>query len=168
MAFSYLPKNFSTIVSAVAKQATGVTLAANLSLGDYISAGETAFRTAPENTMGALTMLYVETRLDIQKRTSQFKLITNKNLDLFKSRLRKISFFDKDAQPLASYNTDTHTNLYEGYDNGNNGGASVGSQWEQNKPVPFEMFFGGFQGETFGYTFYPEQMAMAFSVRHQI
>lgn len=168
MAFGWTPKNYSTFITALVKQATGQAVLANATLADYVSAGETAFRTAPENTMNSLTMLYLKTRIDIRKRQNIYNLIEAKDLNLYETRLRKIIYFAKESTPLASYNTDTHTNLHNGYDNGTNGGASVGSQWEQNKPACMELFFGGFGGETFGYTFYPEQMEMAFGSPSQM
>ena len=87
------------------------------------------------------------------------------NTAMYTNRMRKISFYAKDAQPAGFVNTDLYTNLKDGYTNGQNTPASPNStksMWEQNQGVPLEMHFGGQSVWDDSLTIYENQLKVAF------
>ena len=81
---------------------------------------------------------------------------------MYANRLRKISFYSRDAVIDGAENTNLKTNFAMGYDNGTNSGASAPSMWEQNQPVPLELNFGGSSEWQTVTTVYEKQLQVAF------
>ena len=96
---------------------------------------------------------------------AKLQLINAINTGMYTNRMRKISFYAKDAQPAGFVNTDLYTNLKDGYTNGQNTPASPNStksMWEQNQGVPLEMHFGGQSVWDDSLTIYENQLKVAF------
>lgn len=163
MARRITPTDAHTIMNAIASQALGSTALTATNTSSFVSVGETVLNTGIENVLSALTIVIGKTIVAIRPYTAKITLIQEEDTGLFTSRFRKVSFYKKDAVESGWVNTDSHDkNLYNGYDNGTNGGNSVGSMWEQDKPVAIEFNFGGSSVWDFELTLYPDQIKTAF------
>ena len=157
------PTDAHAIMNALAYQATGRTDLAATDTSSFVSVGETVLNTGIENVLGALSQVIGKTFVAVKPYTAKITLIQEENTGLYTSRMRKISFYDKDAQASGWVNTDTYTkNLYDGASNTEAGGSAVGSMWEQNKPIAIEFNFGGSSTWDFSMTFYEDQLKTAF------
>lgn len=164
MAKIITPLDAHSLMNAIVQQATGQTSLASVDLSTFVSCGETVLNTGIENTLNALTIVFGRTIVSARPYNAKIALIQETDTGLYKTRLRKISFYDKGTKESGWVNTNSHTkNLYNGYDNGVNGGDSVGSQWEQDKPVCIEFHFGGMEVYDFEITFYEDALKQAFT-----
>ena len=143
MARALTPQDGYAIITEIARQATGQNSFATVDASNFVSAGETVLATGMENTYNAINM--VLGRLVLATRPYQGKFLTVQAADsgVYSHRFRKISYYSKDALPTGWFNTNLYTNHAEGYTAGDNGGASVKSQWEQHQAMPLEMNFAG-------------------------
>ena len=163
MARLQTPTDAHTILNALAYQATGRTDLTATDTSSFVSVGETVLSTGVENVASALSIVVGKTLIGIKKYTAKVTLLQEMDTGLYTSRVRKISFYDKDAKESGWVNTNTHAkNLYNGYDNGTNSGNSVGSMWEQDKPIAIEFNFGGSDVWDFEISFYEDQLKAAF------
>ena len=155
------------IMNALVKEATGQesTLQTE-NLSGYISAGETVLAQGKENTPNALSIVLARTIVAIRPYKAQFNLVQTEHAGTYSNRVRKISFMGKEAQATGWYNTDINPrNLYNGRDNtgsSTSGATAVGTMWEQNKAVPYEVNFGGSYAWDKSITVYEDQIDMAF------
>jgi hypothetical protein len=143
MARTLTPKDAYALMNALVAQATGQTTLAVTNTSDFVSAGETVLATGIENTLNALATVIGRTFVAVRPYGAKLGILNTISTDGYTNRMRKISFYSKYAEPSGDWNTDLFTNLADGYDNGTNGGASTGSMWVQNQPMPLEMNFGG-------------------------
>lgn len=143
MARLLTPKDAHALMNALVQQATGESSLTVTSTADFVSAGELVMATGTENTLNALSIVIGRTMFAVRPYGAKLQIINALNTGEFTHRMRKISFYAKPAQAAGDWNTDLYTNFAQGYDNNSNGGASTGSQWEQNVPAPLEMNFGG-------------------------
>ena len=144
MARTLTPLDGYALINAIAKEATGQqsTLQA-IDSSSFVSVGESILRTGMENTLNALSLVVGRTLLAVRPYEAKLKIFNALNSGLYANRMRKISYYSKDAQASGAFNTNLYTNHAMGYDNGSNSGNSVASMWEQNQPVPLELNFGG-------------------------
>ena len=164
MARLLTPKSAYALMNAIADEALGknATIQAE-DFSSFVSVGETVLNTGIENVIGALSLVIGKTVVAIRPYKAKITLIQEEDTGLYTTRVRKISFYQKGAVESGWVNTDTHSkNLYNGYDNGTNGGNAVGSMWEQDKPVAIEFNFGGSSVWDFELTIYPDQLKTAF------
>lgn len=163
MARLLTPTDAHTIMNALAYQATGRSNLTATDTSSFVSVGETVLATGIENVCSALSIVIGRTMVAVKPYKAKIRLIQEEDTGLYTSRLRKISFYDKDAVESGWVNTNTTPkNLYNGYDNGTNGGNSVGSMWQQDKPIAIEFNFGGSDVWDFEMTFYEAQLKAAF------
>ena len=160
-------KDAYQIMNALVKEATGQQSTIQTEdLSAYVSAGESVLATGRENTLKALSMVLGRTIIAIRPYKAQFNLIQTESAGTYTNRMRKISYMAKEAQATGWYNTDLNpANLYNGRDNHGStttGLEAVGTQWEQNKPVPYEVNFGGSYAWDSSITVYEDQIDMAF------
>ena len=163
MARVYTPQDGYAIMTVLTRLATGqqsLTTVTNMS--DYISAGELVQSTGKENVYNALGILIGRTLIATRAYRAKLALMNAIDTGTYTNRLRKISYYAKDPLPSGWFNTDLFTNLADGYDGGNNGGSSVGSQWEQHQSMPLEMNFGGCTTFDECLTLYEDQVDIAF------
>ena len=156
------------IMTNLVKQATGEET--EIQTGDlsaYISAGEKVMSTGFENTLEALSIVLGRTIIAVRPYTSRARLIRQDNLDLYKTRMRKISYYSD--KPLASgcWNTDVFPqNLKRGRSNGqgekvDDEYVATKSMWEQHPVIPLELNFSGFDTWDDAITIYKKQLKIA-------
>lgn len=158
---SFTPQDGYALMTAIARQATGQQALTVINTNQFVTAGETLMASGTENVYNALGV--VMGRLFVAARDYQPKLdkMNSINSGTFSNRIRKVSFYSRDPQASGYYNTDLYTNLADGYDGGDNGGASVKSQWEQRQALPFQMDFHSQVVFDFELTQYEEQINIA-------
>ena len=144
MARTLTPKDAHSIMNDVTRETSGASAFAVIDSSSFVSAGETVLATGVENTLNALSTVIGRTLMAVRPYKARLNIINAINTDMYTNRLRKISFYSKDSLEAGNLNTDLKSkNLYNGYDNGSNGGASAASMWVQDKPVAVEVNFGG-------------------------
>ena len=157
------------VMRNLVKQATGeeVELQTN-DLAAYISAGEKVMSTGFENTLESLSIVLGRTAIAVRPFKSRASLIRQDDLDLYKTRMRKISYYSDKALPTGAWNTDVYSkNLERGRSNGqgpaNQGGTydATKSMWEQHPVIPLEMNFSGFSTWDEAITIYKKQLKIA-------
>lgn len=157
------PTDCYALINAIAKEATGQesTLQA-VNTSTFVSVGESILRTGTENVLNALSLVLGRTFVAVRPYEAKLKIINALNSGAYANRVRKISYYSRNAEPSGMFNTNLYTNLAMGYDNGSNGGASVASMWEQNRPIALEMNFGGSSVWDYHTTIYEDQLKEAF------
>lgn len=156
-------KDAYQIINLMVKEATGQnsTIQA-VDPSTFVSVGETILASGYEATLNALSMVLGRTFVAVRPYNAKFGTINAINSGLYANRIRKISFYSRDAVVDGAENTDLKTNFANGYDNGTNSGASAPSMWEQNQPVPLELNFGGSSEWQTVTTVYEKQLQVAF------
>lgn len=164
---TFTPKDAHALMNALVKQATGQSQIAVVDTSSFVSAGELVLSTGMENVFNSLNI--VLGRLIVSNRPYKAKLtmMDAANTGIYTNRLRKISFYAKDALASGAFNTDIFTNLAEGFTAGQNkdsqGDAqSTKSQWEQNQQPSLEMNFGNSATWQDCITLYEVQVQSAF------
>ena len=165
MARTYTPKDAYSLMNALVKQATGQQSVTATDTSSFVSAGELVMATGTENVLNALSILIGRTFMAVRPYGAKLQLINASNTGMYTNRMRKISFYAKDAQPAGFVNTDLYTNLADGYTNGQNTPTSPNStksMWEQNQAVPLECHMGGQSVWSDSITIYEEALKVAF------
>ena len=156
-------KDAYQIVNLMVKEATGQDASIQaVDPSTFVSVGETILASGVEATLNTLSMVLGRTFVAVRPYNAKFGTINAINSGLYANRLRKISFYSRDAVIDGAENTDLKTNFAMGYDNGTNSGASAPSMWEQNQPVPLELNFGGSSEWQTVTTVYEKQLQVAF------
>ena len=163
MARTFTPLDCYTLINAIAKEATGqeATLQAQ-DTSSFVSVGETILRTGTENTLNAISVVLGRTFMAVRPYEAKLRIINALNSGIYTNRMRKISFYSREAQASGAFNTNLYTNHAMGYDNGSNSGNSLPTMWEQNQPVPLELNFGGRSVWDESTTIYEDQLQAAF------
>lgn len=143
----FTPKNARHIMNLLVKQATGQQTITAVDSSTFVSAGELVMSTGIENVMNSLNIVLGRLIVASRPYDAKLKLMDAANTGLYTNRLRKISFYSKDALDSGAFNTDAFTNLKEGFTNGQNKDAegaaqSTTSMWEQHQQPALEMNFG--------------------------
>ena len=126
MARTFTPLDCYTLINAIAKEATGqeATLQAQ-DTSSFVSVGETILRTGTENTLNAISVVLGRTFMAVRPYEAKLRIINALNSGLYTNRMRKISFYSREAQASGAFNTNLYTNHAMGYDNGSNSGNSL-------------------------------------------
>ena len=163
MARTLTTKDAYQIINLLVREATGqdATIQA-VDPSTFVSVGETVLATGVENTLNALSLVLGRTFAAVRPYNAKFASLNAINSGLYANRIRKISFYAREAVIDGAENTDLKTNFADGYDNGSNGGASAPSMWEQNQPLPLEMNFAGSSEWQTVTTVYEKQLQVAF------
>lgn len=156
-------KDAHSIVNLMVKEATGqdATIQA-VDTSSFVSVGETLLASGIENTLNALALVLGRTFMAVRPYEAKLRIINALNSGLYANRMRKISFYSREAVIDGASNTDLKTNFKFGYDNGSNGGQSTASMWEQNPAVPLQLTFGGSSEWQDSTTVYEKQLQVAF------
>ena len=136
MARVLTPIDACAVLTELVKEATGQNTVANVDVSNFASVGERVLATGTENVLNSLSLVLGRTFMAVRPYEAKFRLINSIDSGAYTNRLRKISFYSRDPQNASSVNTNLYTNLADGYDNGTNGGSSIGSMWVQNPAVP--------------------------------
>ena len=154
------------LMNSLVKQATGQQSITVVDTSTFVSAGETVLSTGTENVLNSLSIIIAKTLVAVRPYKAKFMLINALNSGMYSNRMRKISFYSKDAIASGMFNTQLYTNLKEGYTNGenlvSNSPTSTKSMWEQNQAIPLEMNFSGTDTWDDSLTVYEEQLKIAF------
>lgn len=163
MARVFTPKDCYALINLISKEITGQenTLQA-VDTSTFISVGESILAAGTENTLNALSLVLGRTLMAVRPYEAKLRILNALNSGLYANRMRKISYYSRWAQPSGAFNTDLYTNHAPAYDNGSNGGASVGTMWEQNPAIPLELNFGGRSVWDDSATVYKDQIQAAF------
>ncbi len=156
-------KDAYSIVNLMVKEQTGQDASIQaVDSSSFVSVGETLLASGVEATLNTLALVLGRTFMAVRPYEAKLRIINTLNSGIYANRMRKISFYSREAVIDGASNTDLKTNFATGYDNGSNGGASTASMWEQNKPVPLEMNFGGSSEWQDVTTVYEKQLQAAF------
>lgn len=161
MAKTFTPKDAHVIMNELLKQATGQKAIAVVDSSSFTSAGEMVLATGMENVFNALNIVLNRLIVSSRPYNAKMQIVSRNEVGAYSNRARKISFYSQFALPDGSHNTDLYTNLAAGYISGDNGGASVKSQWEQHPAMPLEMNFGGTNVWQYCITNYEDQIKLA-------
>ncbi len=166
MAKSFTPQDCYQMMNSLVKQATGQQTITVVDTSTFVSAGETVLSTGTENVLNSLSIIIARTLIAVRPYKAKFMLINALNSGTFSNRMRKISFYSKNAIASGMFNTQLFTNLKEGYTNGENvvsdAPTSTKSMWEQNQGIPLEMNFCGSDVWDDSLTIYEKQLKIAF------
>lgn len=163
MARSLTPRDCYALINLMVKEATGqdATIQA-VDPSTFVSVGETILNTGYENTLNAISMVLGRTMMAVRPYKAKLYLINALNSGLYANRIRKISYYAREAEASGAFNTQLYANHAMGYDNGNNAGSSTASMWVQNQPVPLELNFAGSSTWQDSTTVYEWQLQQAF------
>lgn len=163
MARAFTPIDACAIMTTLVEQITGETGVAQVDASTFASSGELVMSYGTEKVLDTLSILIGRTLMAVRPYEAKYRIINALNTNLYSNRLRKISFYSKKPQNAGDFNTNLFTNFADGYDNGTNGGQSVGSMWVQNKPKVLEMNFGGQFVWDDSLTIYEDALKVAFT-----
>ena len=162
MARTLTPVDGYAIVTQMVRQATGQASYAAVNASTFVSAGETILSTGMENTYNAINMVLGRLVVGVRAYSGKMATVQAADTGVYTHRVRKVSYYAKDALPSGYFNTDLYTNQADGYTSGDNGGASTKSQWEQHQAMPLEMNFAGTNVWQHCITMYEDQVKIAF------
>ena len=167
MARTLTARDCHALMNLLVKEATGQdALIQAVDSSTFVAAGETVLATGTENVLNALSLVLGRIFMAVRPYNAKLNLINAINTGEYTHRMRKISFYSREAQASGDWNTQLYTNLADGFTNGQNisdGTAqSTKSMWEQNQPVPLEMNFSGQSVWEDSTTIYEYQLQQAF------
>ena len=115
------PLDCYALINAVAKEATGqqATIQAQ-DTSSFVSVGETILNTGTENTLNALSIVLGRTFTAVRPYEAKLRMINALNSGLYTNRIRKISYYSREAEPSGAFNTNLYLNHAMGFDNGSN------------------------------------------------
>lgn len=168
MARNLTPQDCHVLMNELVHMATGRTDITVIDTSSFVSAGETVLQSGMENTLNALSLLIGRTFMAVRPYDARLNIINNIDTNGFTGRLRKISFYSRDALASGDWNTQLNgANLKTGATNGEIVNAdpsksATKSMWEQNQPIPLEMNFSGISVWEDSTTIYQNQLKQAF------
>ena len=136
----------------------------------FASVGESILQAGTENVMNTLSLVCSRDLVAIRPYRAKFRLINALDSGMFSNRIRKISYYAKNAVPTGASNTQLFDeNLMMGADNGVHYDTStppvqksVESMWLQSTPVTYQAWFGGAIEWQYPYTLYENALKLAF------
>ena len=136
----------------------------------FASVGESILQAGTENVINTLSLVASRNLIAIRPYQAKFRLINALDSGMFSNRIRKISYYAKDAVPTGASNTQLFgENLMMGADNGVHYDSSnppvqmsVESMWLQSTPVTWQSWFGGGIEWQYPYTLYENALKLAF------
>lgn len=168
MARTLTPQDAYAIINLMVKEQTGqdATIQA-VDTSSFVSVGEQLLSAGTENVLNTLGLVLGRTMVAARPYNSKLRILNPVESGMYANRIRKISYYSREAEPSGAFNTQLFTNLNMGFDNEENPNAggtaqSTGSMWVQNQPVPLEMNFGGMSTWQDSTTVYEDQLKAAF------
>lgn len=135
----------------------------------FVSVGESILQSGIDNVINTLSLVCSRDLVAIRPYAAKFRLINALDSGMFANRIRKISYYAKNAVPTGASNTDLYPeNLGMGFDNGvHQAGTpavdvSTESMWLQSTPVVYQAWFGGAIEWQYSYTLYENALKSAF------
>ncbi len=159
------------VINAMADEMLGknATITAT-DLSSFISVGETLLNSGIENVINTLSLVASRDLIAVRPYQAKFRLVNALDSGVYSNRIRKISYYAKDALPTGASNTQLYgENLFQGADNGVHYDAStppvqqsVESMWRQEQPIALQLWFGGSTEWQYSYTIYEKALKLAF------
>lgn len=137
---SFAINDAASLMNSLLRQSSAQTDITVVDHQTFIDAGTTVLATGTENVLNSIYKTITEVLMQSRKYNGKFGLI-NATENKFNTRMAKVAYYSADNEPSGAFNTDLYTNIADGYDNGTNGGASLGTMWEQKLPKVVERFF---------------------------
>ena len=167
MAHEFTPKDCHVLMNSLVKQATGQQAITVVDTSTFVSAGELVLSTGMENVFNSLNIVLGRLIVASRPYKAKLTLMDAANTGVYTNRLRKISFYSKDAVASGAFNTNLFTNLKDGFTagqnpNNSNTAQSTKSQWEQSQQPSVEMNFGNSATWQDCITMYDVQVQAAF------
>lgn len=134
----------------------------------FASVGESVLQAGTETVMNTLSLVCSRDLVAVRPYQAKFRLINALDSGMFSNRIRKISYYAKDAVPTGASNTQLFTNHAMDFDNGTNPAGtppvnqSTESMWLQSTPVTYQAWFGGAIEWQYPYTLYENALKLAF------
>lgn len=135
----------------------------------FVSVGESILQSGIDNVINTLSLVCSRDLVAVRPYAAKFRLINALDSGMFANRIRKISYYAKNAVPTGASNTDLYPeNLGMGFDNGvHQAGTpavdvSTESMWLQSTPVVYQAWFGGAIEWQYSYTLYENALKSAF------
>lgn len=154
------------LMNALVQEATGQADINVVDLSSFVSAGEKVLATGTENTLNALSLVLGRTIIAVRPYKAKLASVQAIDTGEYSHRLRKISYYSKNALPAGNWNTQNYPeNLYQGKTNAadsTSGHESTKSMWVQNQRECLEMNFGGSSAWDVVQTVYEYQLKPAF------
>lgn len=159
-------KDCHILMNSLVKQATGQQAITVVDTSTFVSAGELVLATGMESVFNSLNIVLGRLIVASRPYTAKLALMDTANTGVYTNRLRKVSFYSKDALASGAFNTNLFDNLKDGYTDGENIASGVAhstkSQWEQNQQPSLEMNFGNSATWQDCITLYEDQVQQAF------
>lgn len=166
MAKSLTPQDAYVLMNALVHEATGQSDINVVDLSSFVSAGEKVLSTGTENTLNALSLILGRTIVATRPYKAKLSSIQAIDTGEYTHRIRKISYYAKNALPAGDWNTNLYPeNLYQGKGDAQDttsGHESVKSMWTQNQPQVLEMNFVSQNVYDYTLTIYEYQLKPAF------
>lgn len=160
-------KDAHVLMNLLVHQATGQQAISVVDSSTFVSAGELVLAQGMETVFNSLNIVLGRLIVSNRPYKAKLALMDAVNSDVYSNRLRKISFYAKDALASGAFNTNLFTNLKDGFTAGQNPDAegdpqSTKSMWEQVQQPSLEMNFGNSATWQDGITLYEKQVQVAF------
>ena len=159
------------VINAMADEMLGknATITAT-DLSSFISVGETLLNSGIENVINTLSLVASRDLIAVRPYQAKFRLVNALDSGVYSNRIRKISYYAKNALPTGASNTQLYgENLFQGADNGVHFDSStppvqqsVESMWRQEQPIALQLWFGGSTEWQYSYTIYEKALKLAF------
>ena len=154
MGNSLTPRDVYSLMNSIVSQATGQTTHAVVDTTSFVSVGETLLRTAPENTLNAISTVLADTIFSVRPYRGKLDSL-RVSQRRWGAQVRKIVPLYKAAEASEDWNTDINgTQL----DDGN----SV-DHYKINKPLVIQLNFYGSSVLQKHITRFRDQLALAFT-----
>lgn len=159
------------LINAMAEEMFGANATVTATdISTFASVGESILRAGTENVINTLALICSRDLVAIRPYKAKFALIDALDSGMFSNRIRKISYYAKNATPTGASNTQLFAeNLGEGFDNGVHYDSqtppvqqSTESMWLQSAPVVWQAAFGGAIEWQYPYTIYENALKLAF------
>ena len=139
-------------------------------LSSFASVGESILAAGTEDVINTLALICSRDLIAVRPYKAKFRLLNALDSGVFSSRIRKISYYAKWADPTGASNTQLFSeNLMMDADNDVHYDSStppnqmsVESMWLQKQPVAWQFTFGGGVEWQYAYTLYENQLKQAF------
>lgn len=138
---SFMVKDAHSVMNALVRQATGQADIAVVDHTSFVDAGTKVLATGTENVLNSIARTIAYVVVASRKYDAKFSKLIASDENQFNTRKAKISYYAGDNEAASPFNTDLYTNIKDGFDNGTNGGQSVGTMWEMSLPRVLERFF---------------------------
>lgn len=154
MANSLTPRDVYSLMNSIVSQATGQTSHAVVDTTSFVSVGETLLRTAPENTLNAISTVLADTIFSVRPYRGKLDSL-RVSQRRWGAQVRKIVPLYKAAEASEDWNTDINATQL---DDGN----SI-DMYKINKPTVVQLNFYGTSMLQKHITRFRDQLALAFT-----